>query len=393
MKIALFNPVKTSISGGYREYLEQFLARADQDPRVESILFLSIPSICRMFSGYKKVKTFHIGLSYNFFPNTSHVMKCLLDFSPDILYSPVEKMLPSYLSAPRIVMVQNMEPLLPQLGMNSFLLNLRHSLLSFLAKRAVRNADHVIALSRFVEAHLIDKLGLDEVKITRIPHGADIKSDLEARKPLQLNPEDKFIFTAGTISPARGLEDILSAFIKLKADEDYRELKLYIAGGVQPNSGKYYRYLQDKTASAGLADQVEWLGFVKPAEMKWCFSNCEVFVMTSRMESFGIIALEAMVYGARVVSSNSPCLPEIFGDYASYYSPGDVQAFTIKIREAIESKGKIESEDDSVESDPAQAIGSLLERFNWNNSYNSTIDLFLQLSNQPTQTDNRINNV
>ena len=41
--------------------------------------------------------------------------------------------------------------------------------------------------------------------------------------------------------------------------------------------------------------------------------------MTSRVESFGLIAGEAMAHGCVCISSDSPCLPEIFGDAAVYY--------------------------------------------------------------------------
>jgi len=57
-----------------------------------------------------------------------------------------------------------------------------------------------------------------------------------------------------------------------------------------------------------------------------------MFVMTSRVESFGMIAGEAMAHGCLNVSSLSPCLPEIFGDAANYYKPGDYFDLAEKIK-------------------------------------------------------------
>ncbi|MCA9337069.1 glycosyltransferase, partial [Candidatus Saccharibacteria bacterium] len=42
------------------------------------------------------------------------------------------------------------------------------------------------------------------------------------------------------------------------------------------------------------------------------------------MEGFGLPGLEAMLYGAPVVSSNTTCLPEILGDAAEYFDPYNV---------------------------------------------------------------------
>ena len=48
--------------------------------------------------------------------------------------------------------------------------------------------------------------------------------------------------------------------------------------------------------------------------------------MTSRVESFGQIALEAMANGCICVSADNPCLPEIFEDAAVYYPPKNGKA-------------------------------------------------------------------
>jgi len=54
--------------------------------------------------------------------------------------------------------------------------------------------------------------------------------------------------------------------------------------------------------------------------------------MTSRVESFGIIAGEAMAHGCVCISADSPCLPETFGDAAVFYpsKKGEVLAEAIQ---------------------------------------------------------------
>jgi len=53
----------------------------------------------------------------------------------------------------------------------------------------------------------------------------------------------------------------------------------------------------------------------------------DVFVLPSRLEAFGLAALEAAATGTPVVCSNAGGIPEVFEDgvNALLYSPGDVR--------------------------------------------------------------------
>ena len=53
--------------------------------------------------------------------------------------------------------------------------------------------------------------------------------------------------------------------------------------------------------------------------------------MTSRVESFGIIAVEAMLNECVIISSFSQCLPEVFGNVATYYKQGNYHELFEKI--------------------------------------------------------------
>ena len=81
-----------------------------------------------------------------------------------------------------------------------------------------------------------------------------------------------------------------------------------------------------------LSLKIHWASMLSEKEMNWCYSNCKIFVMTSRVESFGMIAGEAMAHGCVCISSDSPCLPEIFGDAAIFYPSkrGEVLAEAIQ---------------------------------------------------------------
>ena len=53
------------------------------------------------------------------------------------------------------------------------------------------------------------------------------------------------------------------------------------------------------------------------------------------MEGFGLPGLEAMGYGAPVVSSNATCLPEVYGDAAHYFNPEQTDDIAKAISEVL----------------------------------------------------------
>jgi glycosyltransferase involved in cell wall biosynthesis len=54
-------------------------------------------------------------------------------------------------------------------------------------------------------------------------------------------------------------------------------------------------------------------------EVKELYQTSELYVFPSRYEGFGLPGLEAMTQGLPVISSDSSCLPEIYGQAAHYF--------------------------------------------------------------------------
>ena len=76
-------------------------------------------------------------------------------------------------------------------------------------------------------------------------------------------------------------------------------------------------------------------GFLPNEQRDWLYTKAEAYVFPSIIEGFGLPALEAMGYGAPVVSSNTSCLPEVYGDSAHYFDPRDTKDMARAIEEVI----------------------------------------------------------
>ena len=323
MRVAILNLTGGGISGGYKKYLQNVIPRMAKDPTIEEILCATPYSINikKWFSFLPKVK-FVICKPYNFLHfSPDYKLKKFLDgFSPDIIFIPVERYF-KFDGVPIINMIQNMEPFAENIDVNSFTDKCRMYIQHLVAKRAIRKSDRVIAVSKYVKKFLLDKWNVPEEKIGLVYHGIELpqlKEECIRPKNILKDWVGKFLFTAGSIRPARGLEDILEAMKYLMWEK--RNIKgLVIAGEIELRMIPYPKKLEEWIKLNKLSSKIYWAGKLSEKEMSWCYKNCKMFVMTSRVESFGMIAGEAMAHGCVCISADSPCLPEIFGDAAVYY--------------------------------------------------------------------------
>jgi len=335
MKISILNLTGGGISGGYKKYLQNVIPRMVKDPAIEEILCATPPSINikEWFSFLSKVK-FVTCKPYKFLRfSPDYKLKKILDrFSPDVIFIPVERYF-KFDEVPMVNMIQNMEPFAENIDVNSFTDKCRLYIQRLVAKRAVRKSDRVIAVSKYVKGFLLDKWSVPEEKIGLVYHGIESPLIGECVRPNNI-PKDwegNFLFTAGSIRPARGLEDILGA-MKYLMLEKVSIKGLVIGGETESRMVPYRRKLEEWIKINNLSSKIYWTGKLSEKEMSWCYRSCKIFVMTSRVESFGLIAGEAMAYGCVCISSDNPCLPEIFGDAAVYYhhDKAELLAETIK---------------------------------------------------------------
>jgi glycosyltransferase involved in cell wall biosynthesis len=154
----------------------------------------------------------------------------------------------------------------------------------------------------------------------------------EARKPAAIGENDQFIMYLGTAFPHKNLDRLVDAFGVLY--KKHPRLKLVLVGKTE----KHYKELEQRVRQLPFADHVIITGFLPDKEAVWLFEHCQAYVFASLSEGFGLPALEAMSYGAPVVSSNATCLPELYGDAAHYFNPTSIKDMAEKIDEVLQDK-------------------------------------------------------
>lgn len=109
------------------------------------------------------------------------------------------------------------------------------------------------------------------------------------------NPESIKVFFTGRLVYYKGVDILIKAFRKVKDN-----CELFIAG-----TGILESELKEKVRKYGMNDRVHFLGFLPEEQLKQAFSDCDIFVLPSveRSEAFGIVQLEAMIYGKPVINT------------------------------------------------------------------------------------------
>ena len=335
MRVAVINLTGGGMSGGYRKYLRNVLPRMSKHDDVETILCASPDSIGLQdcFNPMPNVRFVSCEPFRFLFSRCDVVLLRELEkFSPDVILIPVERNF-RFKSVPVVNMIQNMEPFVSNVDGNPVSERFRQWVQYVDGRRAIRNADGIIALSKFVSDFLETQWKIQTEKIGLVYHGIDASRNGDCKRPhvILKDWEGQFLFTAGSIRPARGLEDLLLAMKNLSLQGE-KSIRLVIAGESGRRMDSYQKKLKNWAQKNNLSDRICWAGSLNENEMAWCYQNCSVFVMTSRVESFGMIGGEAMSYGCICISADNPCLPELFGDAALYYPPRDGKALADAIK-------------------------------------------------------------
>lgn len=328
LRLAIANITGGGLSGGYAKYLRRILPLLEASQSITELLVLVPPKFVDAFQ--KPSETVEI-LPHRTAASSRAVIK---EFRPDLVFVPTARCLEPR-RRPEVVMVRNMEPLMVPFGGNSMTECVKNLGRAFVAHRACRAATRVIAVSEHVRGFLVNKWHLPAGRIGVVYHGIDLPNDnYSPPKPAALGAlQHRFLFTAGSIRPARGLEDLIQALPPIRAS--VADLQLVVAGKPDASSNQWATRCKRMASELGVADHIWWPGQLDEQELAWCFRNCASFVTTSRAEACPNTALEAMSFGCPIVSTSQEPMPEFFRESALYYAPRDYKQLSEQVCRAL----------------------------------------------------------
>jgi glycosyltransferase involved in cell wall biosynthesis len=199
-----------------------------------------------------------------------------------------------------------------------------------LVPAAARRCDRVIVVSDSTRRDLIELLAVDAGRIDVVPQGlGSVKREVpvaqeQTRSKFGLGSR-RVLLSLSAKRPHKNLAALIEALAEIP-----RERRPLL---VLPGYPTWHEQeLRERAASAGVAEDVRFLGWVSGAEIEGLWALAEAFVFPSLYEGFGLPVLEAMARGVPVACSNTSSLPEVAGEAALMFDPHDRAA----IAEAIE---------------------------------------------------------
>jgi glycosyltransferase involved in cell wall biosynthesis len=227
-------------------------------------------------------------------------------------------------------------------------------------KIVAKKSTAIITPTDFTKDDLARFADINNRKITATYEAADRISD-KSEALENISEADQFIMYVGRPQPHKNLDRLVQAFIKLK--EKHPGLKLVLAG----KKDRLYRRSEKYAKSHG-ASGIIFTDFVSEGQLKWLYEHANAYVFPSLSEGFGLPGLEAMMHGAPVVSSNSTCLPEVYGDAAHYFNPLDVNDMAEKIDEVLTNE-KLRKE--LIEKGKSQ-----VKKYSWKRMAEQTLEVY-----------------
>lgn len=203
----------------------------------------------------------------------------------------------------------------------------------FVFRRVSRTSQHIITPTEYVKKSLVEFAKIPESKVTVTLEAAEIVH--KTPEPYMPVIGKKFILYVGSQSDYKNIRRLILAHQTLLTNKP--DVHLVLVGKTTGKNGaaagrnkKWSEFENHKN--------VIFTGFVPDEQLAWLYKNTYAYIFPSLMEGFGLPGLEAMISGAPVVSSNTTCLPEVYGDAAIYFDPTNTDDITRTVTRLLDDE-------------------------------------------------------
>lgn len=160
---------------------------------------------------------------------------------------------------------------------------------------ALRRADAVVAVSEWERAQLRADFGVDA---RVIPNGLDVERFRSATPGARDRP---YLLCVGRLEEYKGVQHAIRAL----AEPELADYDLLVAG-----SGPYREELESVAREAGVADRVEFLGFVDHDRLPGLYAGAAAYLTLSGFEAYGMTVAEALAAGTPCVVREAGALTD-----------------------------------------------------------------------------------
>lgn len=230
-------------------------------------------------------------------------------------------------------------------------------------------AKRIITISRQVHKDAIELYDLPEAKVRLNPNGFDSdifrikkidKRSLFAQFGIKKSPAQLISFV-GKFTDFKGIDILLKAAVKITGM--FPDVAFALAG-----DGQLMPDMQELSCQLGL-DNIYFLGHQTQEDVASLYNAADVSVVPSRIEPFGLVAIEALACGTPVVATRAGGLPDFINEkVGSLVKMDDPAALADAIIAELKNKTK--------ESKGKYAAEYAVENYSWQKNLQNVIDLY-----------------
>jgi glycosyltransferase involved in cell wall biosynthesis len=159
-----------------------------------------------------------------------------------------------------------------------------------------QNAHHIIVHTEIQKKELLLHFGFTNLDIRVLPLGIDT-AFFKPKDTFQKS-EGKLLFV-GRISRLKQIEIAIEALNYLKKTT-FENPKLTVVGPISDLD--YFKELNILISKLDIVNNIEFIGSVPHEQLIYYYQNCDILLLPSEHESFGMVMTEAMACGVPVVA-------------------------------------------------------------------------------------------
>ncbi|MBR0678881.1 glycosyltransferase family 4 protein [Roseomonas eburnea] len=242
-----------------------------------------------------------------------------------------------------------------------------------LTRQLARRADHIITVSEASRRDIVSLLGVPEDRVTNTYQAVDIPARLTDKPIADVKTEiegtfglrfQRYFLFFGAIEPKKNVGRMIEAYLASgvqdplvivgkKAWKSDEELRLLF-------ENEHVRYLLTQNGMTQTRYRVQQVDYASFPLLVSLIRGAKAVLFPSLYEGFGLPALEAMLLGTPVMTSNTSSMPEVVGDAAIKVDPYDVRAMVEAIR-ALDTDADLRGR--LCQAGPGQAALFSMERY------------------------------
>jgi glycosyltransferase involved in cell wall biosynthesis len=193
-------------------------------------------------------------------------------------------------------------------------------------RRAIESAERTIVVSEATARDLAALLNVGTERVRVIPNGLDpifkqpARPSEVARIRGRWGLDRPYLMFLGTLEPRKDIPTLLEAFAAVQAQ--HADLLLALVG----RRGWLYEPIFAEIERLKLRAVVRIIEDAEDTDLPPLFDGATAFAFPSLYEGFGLPPLEALARGVPTVVANTSSMPEVVGDAALLFPPGDHEA-------------------------------------------------------------------